>query len=63
MEGRFHDVVLVSHGAFIRGVVCRVLGLPLKDFWDAPPQPNCSCTVLELKNGVCTLVEEGRVYG
>lgn len=63
LEGRFHDVVLVSHGAFIRGVVCRVLGLPLKDFWDAPPQPNCSCTVLELKNGVCTLVEEGRVYG
>ena len=43
--------------------MCRVLGLPLKDFWDAPPQPNCSCTVLELKNGVCTLVEEGRVYG
>ena len=63
LEEHFHDVMLVSHGAFIRGVVRRVLDLPLKDFWSAPPQPNCSCTVLELKDGVCTLIEEGRIYG
>ena len=63
LEERYHDVVLVSHGAFIRGVVCRVLGLPVSEFWNAPPQQNCSCTILELINGVYQLVEEGHVYG
>lgn len=63
LEENYHDVLLVSHGAFIRGVVQRVLDRPLSQFWHDPPQKNCTCTVLELSGGKYTLIEEGRSYG
>lgn len=62
LEGRYHDVLMVSHGAFIRGTVCRISGLPLSEFWKAPPQQNCSCTILEYQHGLFSVVEEGRLY-
>ncbi len=62
LEENYHDVLMCSHGAFIKGVVRRLLNRPLSQLWIDPPQPNCSCTVLECKNGVITLVEQGRVY-
>lgn len=63
LEENYHDVVMCSHGAFIKGVVRRLLNRPLSQLWTDPPQPNCSCTVLECNNGIITLVEQGRVYG
>lgn len=62
LEGRYHDVVMVSHGAFIRGVVRRILNLPLEDFWKTPPQQNCTCTLLQCTNGAVSLLEEGHIY-
>lgn len=62
LEGRYHDVLCCSHGALIRGIVVRLKGYRREDFWKDPPQPNCSCTVLECVNGKFSLVEEGRIY-
>ena len=62
LEGRYHDVLMCSHGALIKGVVRRLLGRPLSQFWTDPPQPNCSCTVLEYDGGQYRLVEQGRLY-
>lgn len=63
MEGQYEHVLMVSHGATIKGVVRRLKGRSIAQFWQDPPQKNCSCTVLECKNGVLSLIEEGRVYG
>ena len=62
MEGRFRHVLMVSHGALIKGILRRLKGRSVDEFWRDPPQPNCSCTVLECKNGSLSLIEEGRVY-
>lgn len=62
LEGRYHDVLCCSHGALIRGIVVLLKGYKREDFWKDPPQPNCSCTVLECSNGNISLVEEGRIY-
>lgn len=62
LEGRYHDVLCCSHGAMIRGVVVGLKGYKREAFWKDPPQPNCSCTVLECVNGRFSLVEEGRGY-
>lgn len=63
LEGQYHDVLMVSHGATIKGIVRRLKGRSIAQFWIDPPQSNCSCTVLECKEGVLSLVEEGRIYG
>lgn len=62
LEGRYHDVLLVSHGAFIKGVARRLLERPLSQFWIDPPQANCSCTLLEYSGGRYQLLEQGHLY-
>lgn len=62
LEGSYHDLLICSHGALIKGIVRRLLDRPLSQFWIDPPQPNCSCTVLECRGGNITLLEQGRVY-
>lgn len=62
MEGKYHHVVLVSHGATIKAVVRILLQRPFSQFWCDPPQANCSCTILECKDGQVSLVEQGKVF-
>ncbi len=62
LEQTHSNVLLVSHGALIRGIVQRVLDRPLSEFWRNSPMKNCSCTILTCENGVYHLVEEGRIY-
>lgn len=62
LERNFSHVLLVTHGALIKGILRRLKGDSLANFWKTPPQKNCSCTVLECSNGTLTIVEEGRTY-
>lgn len=62
LEGNHQHVLVVSHGATIKGIVCRLKNRPIPQFWQDPPQKNCSCTVVECRDGKLTLVEEGRIY-
>lgn len=63
VEGKFEHLLVVSHGALIKGILRHLRGDSIADFWKDPPQKNCSCTVLECSNGVLTIIEEGRSYG
>lgn len=40
------DVLIVGHGAMNSSIICRVLGIPLKDFWSAGIE---SCKLIKVK--------------
>lgn len=63
LETTCGHVLVCSHAAFITGIVRRILDRPLRDFWIDPPQTNCSCTIVECKNGAFRVVERGRIFG
>ena len=63
LVGKYEHPLFVTHGALIKGILRRLRGDSIADFWKTPPQKNCSCTVLEYKDGALTIIEEGRIYG
>ena len=61
LEEKSANVLIVAHGAFNRALVNPVAGIPLEDFWHIG-LANCAATILALKNGAFTVLEESRVY-
>lgn len=63
LEKDYEHVLVCSHAALITGLVRRVLNRPLCDFWSGPRRGNCSCSILECKNGQFRLIEESHIFG
>lgn len=61
LETSCESVLIVAHGAFNRGILNMVAGIPDRDFWRIS-LPNCAVSILELKDGNLKVLEESRVY-
>lgn len=61
LEASCESVLIVAHGAFNRGILNMVAGIPDRDFWRIS-LPNCAVSILELKDGNLKVLEESRVY-
>lgn len=55
------NVLLVTHGAFIKALILVIKNLPVKDFWNEPYITNSSITVLEVKDGKVLIETEVEV--
>lgn len=51
------NILVVSHGALIHGVIMLVKGLEIKDIWKANVA-NCSITVIEYKDEKYSIIKE-----
>ncbi len=61
LEGICGNVLIVAHGAFNRGILNGVLGIPLERFWEIA-LPNCAASILSLEDGKLGETEAGKVY-
>ena len=61
LEESCGNVLIVAHGAFNRGILNMIAGIPDRDFWRIS-LPNCAVSILELKEGNLKILEESRVY-
>lgn len=61
LETSCESVLIVAHGAFNRGILNMVAGIPDRDFWRIS-LPNCAVSILELNDGNLKVLEESRVY-
>lgn len=55
------NVLIVAHGALIRGMVCAVGFKQIPQFWDTP-YFNCCLTTIRVEHGQCTLEREAEVF-
>lgn len=55
------NVLVVAHGALIRGMVCAAGFKTIAQFWDTPYY-NCCLTTLDLTDGHLTLEREAEVF-
>ncbi len=60
-EEKYETMLVVGHGALIRGMIGCVEDVPLKDFWRVNHK-NCSTTIMECVNGQLKMIEEGKIY-
>lgn len=60
-EHKYHTMLIVGHGALIRGLIHYINRRPTKDFW-CVTHKNCSVTIADCTNGNLTLLEEAKIY-
>lgn len=60
-EKNYNCMLLVGHGALIRGMIHCITGRPSKDFWTVTHK-NCSVTIAECHCGKLSLLEEAKIY-
>lgn len=61
LEGVCGSVLIVAHGAFNRGILNDILGIPLERFWEIE-LPNCAASILSLEGGRLRVTEISKVY-
>lgn len=61
MEKKYDSILVVGHGALIRGMIHYINKRPSKDFWIVTHK-NCSVTIADCTNGKLSLLEEGIIY-
>ena len=47
-QNRGREVVIVSHGAWIKSVLCHYESRPLSQFWEPPRMHNCCHSIVEI---------------
>ena len=55
------NILLVAHGALIRGIVCAAGFKTIREFWDTPYY-NCCLTTIDITDGHFTLLREADVF-
>lgn len=55
------NVLIVAHGAIIRGFVCAIGAKEVKDFWECR-YLNCCLTTIDIQHGECRLEDEARIF-
>ena len=60
-ETQYDSILIVGHGALIRGMIHYINNRPSKDFWIVTHK-NCSVTIAECNNGKLSLLEEAKIY-
>lgn len=60
-EKTYNCMLIVGHGALIRGMIHEINQRPSKDFWIVTHK-NCAVTIADCTNGKLTLKEEAKIY-
>ena len=55
-------VLVSTHGCALKAILANIEGIPVKDFWGEGVHPNCAVTIVDVKDGIPSIVEEGKVY-
>lgn len=55
------NILVVAHGALIRGIVCAAGFKQIKDFWSTQ-YFNCCLTTLDIADGQCKLLREAETF-
>ena len=60
-EKNYNCMLIVAHGALIRGMIHYINNRPSRDFWIVTHK-NCSVTIVDCTNSKLTLLEEAKIY-
>lgn len=60
-ENKYDTMLIVGHGALIRGFIHNITKRPSKDFWIVTHK-NCSVTIVDCTDGKLSLLEEAKIY-
>ena len=60
-EKKYDSMLIVGHGALIRGMIHNINNRPSKDFWIVTHK-NCAVTICDCTNGNLSILEEAKIF-
>ena len=58
-----NETILIStHGAALRGLLSNISHVEISDFWRGGVHKNCAVTIVDVKDGRISIVEEGKTF-
>ena len=60
-EKKYDCMLIVGHGALIRGMIHNINNRPSKDFWTVTHK-NCAVTICNCINGNLSILEEAKIF-
>ena len=55
-------MLVASHGAAIKGMLSSLYPTDISDFWHGGVHKNCAVSLIRVRDGQMTLVEDGKIY-
>lgn len=61
-ENEGKTILLSTHGCALKAILKHINSLPLKDFWGEGVHKNCAVTIVEVKDDIVTVLEDGKIF-
>ena len=55
-------ILLSTHGCALKALLANIAKIQVENFWGEGVHPNCAVTIVDVKDGQASIVEEGKVY-
>ncbi|MBE5852967.1 MAG: histidine phosphatase family protein [Lachnospiraceae bacterium] len=55
-------IFLSTHGCALKALLINIKKQELKDFWGEGVHKNCAVSLVEVKDGVATILDDGKIY-
>lgn len=55
-------ILISTHGCALKAMLAVLKELPLSDFWGDGVHRNCAVTIVDVKDGIPYVVEEGKIF-
>lgn len=55
-------ILLSTHGCALKALLANIRPTDIKDFWGEGVHKNCAVTIVQVKDGVGEVVQEGKIY-
>ena len=55
-------ILVVAHGTLNKALLNVLLKRKISQFWDGSLQKNCGTAIIKIDQGLCQVIDEGRIY-
>lgn len=55
-------ILISTHGCALKAILANVRNTPVSDFWGAGVHRNCAVSIVDIKNGTASVIEDGKLF-
>lgn len=61
-EYREKTILISTHGCALKAILSNVRNTPITEFWGEGVHKNCAVSIVDVKDGIATVIEDGKLF-
>ncbi len=61
-EYRKKTILLSTHGCALKAILANIRNTPISEFWGEGVHKNCAVSVVDVEDGIATVIEDGKLF-